>query len=100
MKFDFDRPDPRTGMYPRIKPKREEDDICLMSRMPSRSCWIKMLQNRVNLKSVGNIREAERVWFDRRTMKVSKNVAGEGAIDFRMFRLKSGQKPQGWIECR
>lgn len=96
MKFDFDHIDPRTGM-PKIK-QRPEDKIQLITRMPYKSGWIKMLQNRVNLNSVGNLRDAEKVWFDRRTLKVSKTVSGEGGVLFRDYRLKSGQKPQGWIE--
>lgn len=99
MRFDFDHIDPRTGLPEIKKQSKPEDKIQLMTRTPAHSCWIKMLQNRVLLQSVGNVREAETVWFDRRTFKVSKNASGKDGVLFRDFRLKSGQRPQGWIEC-
>lgn len=95
-KFDFDHINPRTGL-PEVK-KRIENDINLMSRMPSRSCWIKMLQNRVNLNSVGNLRYVREVWFDIRTKRVSENRLGSDAINFREYTLPNRQIPAGWIE--
>ena len=65
MKIKFNNNNPDTGL-PRQK-TRKEDKIQLMSRMPSRSTWILMLQNRVNLNSVGNMRFARKVWFNNRT---------------------------------
>ena len=96
MKFDFDHINPVTGL-PRQK-TRKEDKIQLMSRMPSRSTWILMLQNRVNLNSVGNMRFARKVWFDNRTKRVSENRSEYEAVFFKAYRLPNGQYPSGWIE--
>jgi len=75
-----------------------KDKIELMSRMPARSCWIIMLQNRALLNSVGNKRYQTRVWFDRRDCTVSSDKSKEDAVHFRNYRLPMGQIPQGWIE--
>lgn len=96
MKFDFNHIDPRTGM-PRIK-NRPEDEINLMSRKPGRSCWIKLLQNRVNLNSVGNLHDAQVMWYDRLTDSLYEDSSMESeGILFRLFRLRGHQYPQGWI---
>lgn len=60
MKFDFKHIDPRTGL-PRITDQKE-DRINLMLHTPARSGYIRMLQNRVNLRSVGNLRYSVRLW--------------------------------------
>lgn len=61
-RYDFSKIDPRTGM-PRIE-EHKEDRIQLMSRMPGRSGYIRLLQNRVNLRSVGNLRLSERLYYN------------------------------------
>ena len=61
-RYDFSKIDPRTCM-PRIV-ERDEDHIQLMSRMPGRSGYIRLLQNRVNLRSVGNLRLSERLYYN------------------------------------
>ena len=97
MKFDFNNIDPVSGM-PKIK-KRPEDDIHTMNIMPSRTGWIRMLQNRINLRSTGNIYQSKVVWYDRRNNTVcsDKNNPEETTVYFRLYRLPSGQIPQGWI---
>lgn len=94
-RYDFSHIDPRTGLPREIK--RPEDDIELMSRMPGRSCWITMLQNRVNLNSVGNNRYKKTVWFDRTDATVSSDRNKEDAVHFRSYILPGAGKPQGWI---
>lgn len=69
MKFDFNHIDPRTGLPREVK--REEDRINLMTRIPARSCYVRLLQNRVNLRSAGNLRYAVRLWYDVRTKNTS-----------------------------
>lgn len=97
MKFDFNHIDPITGL-PRIK-KCEEDRIQLITRMPARSCYIRMLQNRVNLHSVGNVRYSERVYYDARTKSLHTRPDGPlRASYWRNYRLPNGQRAAGWIE--
>lgn len=93
--YDWNHIDPVTGM-PRKK-VRPEDSIELMSRMPARSCWITLLQNRVNFNSVGNVRFKRDVWFDRVDRTVSSDKSKEDAVYFRDARLKDGSYPHGWI---
>jgi len=87
--------DPITGAYG--KAQRPEDNIELMNRMPARSCWIKFLQNRVSLTSVGNVRYAKEMWFDYTTKMVSESRDGEDAVHFRSYILPGAGKPAGWI---
>ena len=94
-RYDFRHIDPRTGLPKEIH--RPEDNIELMSRMPDHSCWITMLQNRINLNSVGNIRYKKTVWFDRRDCTVSTDRNKEDAVHFRSYMLPGCGKPQGWI---
>ena len=65
MRFDFSKIDPLTGLPPVIE--REEDKIQLMTRRPAKSGFIRLLQNRVNLRSVGNLHYSERLYYDVRT---------------------------------
>ena len=96
-RYDWNHIDPITGM-PKLK-TRPEDAIELMSRMPARSCWITLLQNRVNLNSVGNGRFKRDVWFDRTDRTVSSDKSKEDAVFFREARLSDGSYPHGWIVC-
>jgi len=93
MKFEFD---PRTGMFGPA-PKRPEDDIHLMNQLPAKSGWIKLLQNRVNLKSVGNIRYAKVMWYDIRTKMVSEEKDGKDGEFMRSYVLPGAGRPAGWI---
>ena len=63
VRYDWNHIDPITGM-PKIKAPRPEESIELMNRMPAKTGWIVMRQNRVNFNSTGNIRYAKKVWFD------------------------------------
>lgn len=96
VRYDWSKIDPLTGM-PKIKEQRPEDDIHLMSQMPARSCYIIMLQNRVNLNSVGNIRYKKRLWYDRPTQTVSTDKTMEDAVHFRRYVLPGAGRPQGWL---
>lgn len=93
--YDFNHIDPVTGL-PRVK-TRPEDKIHLMNQMPAKSGFIVMLQNRVNFNSIGNKRYSETLWYDRNTRKVSKEKDGVGGVDFRVYHLPNGPKPQGWV---
>ena len=99
IKYDWSKIDPRTGL-PKIKEARPEESIELMNKMPSRTGWIVMLQNRVNFNSVGNIRYSKKVWFDRQTGRVapSQQEIGDDSPHFRSYILPNGGgKPQGWM---
>jgi hypothetical protein len=95
MKYDFNHIDPRTGM-PR-EAKRPEDDIQLMCLPPARSCNVTLLQNRVNLRSVGNIRLARTLYYDLHKQALY-TAAGQFVAYWRGVTLNNGQRPAGWIE--
>ena len=94
MKYDFRHLDPRTGLPRPIE--REEDRIELMTRLPWRSGYVRMLQNRVNLHSVGNTRYSVRLWYNAHTRTLHPTQGAQGT-DIRFYRLPNGQRPQGWI---
>lgn len=96
VRYDWNHIDPVTGM-PRIK-ERPEDKIHQMSQMPGRSGWIVLLQNRVNLNSVGNVRYAKKVWYDRNDRTVSTSEDKEDAVWIKRFVLPGAGLAQGWIE--
>jgi len=96
VRYDWSKIDPITGL-PKVKEPRPEDDIHLMNQMPARSCYIIMLQNRVNLNSVGNIRYKKRLWFDRPTQTVSADKTMEDAVNFRRYVLPGAGRPGGWL---
>jgi len=96
MKFDFNHIDPRTGLPREVK--REEDRINLMTRIPARSCYVRLLQNRVNLRSAGNLRYAVRLWYDVRTKTLHADPCAPVMGNWHNYRLPSGQRAAGWIE--
>lgn len=96
MKFEFKHIDPRTGL-PQMA-DREEDRINLMLRTPARSGYIRMLQNRVNLRSVGNLRYSVRLWYDARTKTLHVAPGAPVVGHWHGYRLPCGQKPAGWLE--
>ena len=75
----------------------ELEKIHLMNQLPPRSGWIMLLQNRVNLNSVGNIHHKTKVYYDRNTRMVGTSP---DACDtpFRCARLRNGQAAVGWME--
>lgn len=96
VRYDWNHIDPMTGM-PRIK-ERPEDKIHLMNQLPGKTGWIVMLQNRVNLNSVGNLRYAKRVWYDRTDRTVSTSEDKDDAVYIKRFVLPGAGYPGGWIE--
>lgn len=68
-----------------------------MNQYPSRSGWIVLLQNRVNMDSVGNIRYKTKVYYDHRTKMVGPD-ADSCNTPFRCARLKNNQHAAGWME--
>ena len=94
-RYDFNHLDPLTGLPREIK--RPAADIELMSRMPARSCWITLLQNRVNMNSVGNNRFKKTLWFDRKDCTLSTDKNKKDAVHFRSYVLPGAGKPAGWI---
>lgn len=96
MRFDFSKIDLRTGLPPVIK--REEDKIRLMTRKPAKSGFIRLLQNRVNLRSVGNLHRSERLYYDVRTKSLYTSRGGSKKADWLRYTLPCGQRPAGWIE--
>lgn len=93
--YDFNKIDPRTGL-PRVR-ERYEDRIELMSRLPERNGYVRLLQNRVNLRSVGNIHLSERFYYNARTRTLHKAPNAPQAIYWHTYRLPNGQRPAGWI---
>ena len=96
VKYDFNHIDPRTGL-PKIKESRPEESIELMNRMPARSGWIVMLQNRVNFNSTGNLHFARKVWFDRPSGMVADDEEMQDAVHFRSYMLPHCGRPGGWM---
>lgn len=99
VRYDWAHIDPRTGL-PKVKEPRPEESIELMNRMPGRSGWIVFLHNRVNLNSVGNIRYAKKMWFDRPSCQVAEDadsIATDG-VHFRSYMLPGAGRPGGWLE--
>lgn len=96
VRYDWRKIDPLTGM-PKIKEPDPEESIELMNRMPGRSGWIVVLQNRVNLGSVGNVRFARKVWFDRASGTVSDDANMENPVHFRSYVLPGAGRPGGWM---
>ncbi len=68
-----------------------------MNQYPSRSGWIVLLQNRVNLDSVGNVRYKTKVYYDHRTRMVGFS-ADSCDTPFRCAKLKNNQPAAGWME--
>ena len=95
-RYDFSKIDPRTGI-PRIV-ERDEDHIQLMSRMPGRSGYIRLLKNRVNLRSVGNLRLSERLYYNAYTRTLYSSPNGTKIALWHAYRLPNGQRAAGWIE--
>ena len=73
------------------------DAMHLMNQLPARSGWIVLLQNRVNLQSVGNLHYKTRVYYDatRRMVGATKETCD---TPFRLARLKNGEPAAGWME--
>ena len=98
MKFDFNHIDPRTGL-PRMVAS-PDDNIQLITRMPARSCYIRMLQNRASLRSVGNIRYAQRLWYNARAKTLHTAPDAPVIAHWYNYRLPNHQRAAGWIEDR
>lgn len=92
MKLKFN---PRNGIYEMVK--NQEPEIHLMSQYPAKSGMIKILQNRVNIQSVGNVRYAKDVWYDCHSHTISSDRKMEDAVQFRSYVLPNCGKPAGWI---
>ena len=75
----------------------EQEKMNCMNRCPSHSGWIILLQNRVNLNSVGNIRYKTKVYYDHRTKQVGLSP-DDCHTPFRCARLSNNQPAAGWME--
>ena len=75
----------------------EQYKMHCMNQYPSRSGWITLLQNRVNLNSVGNVRYKTKVYFDHRTKMVGESPENCNT-PFRCARLSNSQPAAGWME--
>jgi hypothetical protein len=82
---------------PKMKPRRKEDDIKLMNQYPGKTGWIILLQNRVNLNSVGNIRYKKRMWYDRMSRTVSSDRDMSDAVLISQYVLPHAGRPAGWM---
>ena len=74
----------------------EQEKMHLMNQLPSRSGWIVLLQNRVNLNSVGNIHHKTKVYYDRQTRMVGLSQE-KCDTPFRCAKLNNGQLAAGWM---
>lgn len=68
-----------------------------MNRYPSHSGWILLLQNRVCLGSVGNVRHKTKVYYDSRSRMVGPSP-DSCTTPFRCARLGNGQPAAGWMD--
>ncbi len=84
-------------MVRREEHQREQNAMHTMSQLPNRSGWILLLQNRVNLHSIGNQQSARKVWYNANNRMVGDSRE-ECNIPFRNARLKNHQPAAGWIE--
>ena len=75
----------------------ERRNMHCMNQYPSCSGWIVLLQNRVNIDSVGNIRYKTKVYYDHRTKMVGPS-ADSCNTPFKCARLKNNQPSAGWME--
>ena len=92
------RHDPFVKHMARTEKRRAmQDKMHLMNQLPAHSGWIVLLQNRVELQSVGNIRHKTKVYYDHRTRMVGTCEDG-CSTPFRCARLKNGQPAAGWME--
>lgn len=96
------RPELKYEPYVRQQLKKEGNQrmsasMNTMNQYPMKSGWIFLLQNRVNLQSIGNRQWMTKVYYDRQTHKVGPSPT-ECNIHFRAARLKNGQPAAGWIE--
>ena len=93
------RHDPFVRQELRREERREEmNAMCPMCQMPRQSGWIWLLQNRVNLKSVGNLRLARKVWFHAQTRSVGPGPSydKDSFEPFQEARLSNGERANGW----
>ena len=86
------------SMVRKEKRQAEQEKMHCMNQLPGRSGWIILLQNRVNLNSVGNIHFQTKVYYDRTTRMVGPSES-ECNVPFRMAKLKNGQPAAGWMEA-
>ena len=95
MKYDFRHIDPRTGLPKVIK--NDEPEIQMMTRLPWKTGWIYLLQNRIGLNTVGNQRYKKKVWYDRRDCTISTDETKEDAQHIRTATFPNLGRPAGWI---
>lgn len=95
MKYDFRHIDPRTGL-PKII-KNNEPEIQMMTRLPGKTGWIYLLQNRVGLNTVGNQRYKKKVWYDHIDCTVSTDETKKDAQHIRTAKMPNVGRPAGWI---
>lgn len=95
-KFDFNHLD-HMG-----RPRMVDDNkLCklanLMSRKPSKSGYIWLLNNNIDVNTVGNVRSKTKVYYDAYTSQVSSEPTSEDAVPFREARLRDGSPARFWI---
>lgn len=76
----------------------ETDKMHCMNSFPMKSGWILLLQNRVSLSSVGNLRYSTKVYYDCRTRRVGTDK-DNCVTPFQLAKLKNNQSSAGWTEC-
>lgn len=77
--------------------RNEQDAMHPMNQCPAKSGYIFLLQNRVNLKSVGNINLHRKVYYDARRHGYAEDPSAESFAPLRTARLSNGQPANGWI---
>lgn len=78
--------------------QNEQNKMHCMNQLPAHSGWIVLLQNRVNLNSVGNLQFQTKVYYNHKTRMVGPSET-ECNVPFRKARLKNNQLAAGWMEA-
>lgn len=76
--------------------KNEMKKMNPMTMKPGRSCFIYLLQNRVNLHSQGNVHLKTRVYYNRTTQMVGVHK-DDCNTPWNKATLKNGSKANGWM---
>lgn len=84
-------------MVVREQQKCNSAKVYTMNQFPMKSGWIMLLQNRIGINTIGNLKYQTKVYYDCRTRMVGTSK-GECSTPFQSARLKNHQRPGGWME--
>lgn len=84
------------AMIHREERAEELSKMMPMSMHPSKSGYIFLLHNRVNLHSSGNINLKTKVWYDRQSQMIGISK-DECIVPWTEAKLKNGCPAKGWM---